>query len=122
VSGIIALVSMFLASCGGNAPTTPSPSANPNQIVITSAGAVSPPEIVVAPGSRVLFVNRDSRRHQMSSDPHPEHDLCPEINQVGLLQTGESKETGNLVTVRTCTYHDHENPGSASLKGRIVIR
>ena len=58
----------------------------------------------------------------MASDPHPEHNVCPEINAVGLLQPGESRETGNLVTVRTCTFHDHEDPDNGSLKGRIVIR
>ncbi len=112
-----------IASCGSkSSPSTPSPVTNPNQVVITEAGAVSPVEIVVSPGSRVLFINRHSVRHNVSSDPHPEHDLCPEINAVGLLQPGESRETGNLVALRTCTYHDHENPGHASLKGRIVIR
>jgi plastocyanin len=113
---------LFLASCGGGgSPSSPSSPANPNRVVITSAG-VSPTEIVVSPGARVLFVNQDSRRHDMESDPHPEHNLCPEINSVGVLQPGESRETGNLVTVRTCGYHDHENPDTASLKGRIVTR
>lgn len=90
--------------------------------MISASGAVSPVEIVVSPGSRVLFLNQDSRSHNMTSDPHPEHDQCPEINQVGFLQPGQSRETGNLVTVRTCGYHDHDNPDRASLKGRIVIR
>ena len=118
------LAALLLASCGGGgrSPSTPSPVTNPNQVVITASGAVSPAEIVVSPGSRVLFVNRDSRRHDMSSDPHPEHTLCPEINAVGILQPNDSRETGNLVAVRTCTYHDHDNPGNDLLKGRIVIR
>jgi plastocyanin len=112
------------AACGGSSgPSTPSPTpTNPNQVVISESGAVTPTEIVVSPGSRVLFINRHSRSHNMASDPHPEHDQCPEINQVGLLQPGESRETGNLVTVRTCGYHDHDNPDNASLKGRIVTR
>jgi hypothetical protein len=58
----------------------------------------------------------------MASDPHPDHNQCPEINSVGLLQPGQSRETGNLVVSRTCTYHDHENPDNRSLQGRIVIR
>jgi hypothetical protein len=70
----------------------------------------------------VLFVNNDSRRHAMTSDPHPDHTNCPEINQVGVLNPGQSRETGNLVAVRTCGYHDHDDPNNASLKGRIVIR
>lgn len=119
---VVGAVLALVACGGGGNPATPSPTTNPNQVVITSAGAVSPVEIVVSPGSRVLFVNHDSRRHDMASDPHPEHNLCTEINAVGLLQPDESRETGNLVIVRTCTYHDHENPGNASLKGRIVIR
>ncbi len=115
-------VLMLLAACGGGG-SAPSPTPNnPNQIVISAAGVASPSELVVSPGSRVLFVNNDSRRHDMASDPHPEHNLCSEINAVGVLLAGQSRETLNLVAARTCTYHDHENPGAAGLKGRIVIR
>ena len=113
-----------LASCGGGgSPTTPSPTPdNPYRITISASGAVSPTELVVPPGTQVLFINNDSRRHDMTSDPHPEHDLCREINQVGLLQPGQMRETGNLVAVRTCGFHDHENPDNRLLIGRIVIR
>lgn len=118
---LIGLV-IVLAACG-NSPTTPSPTPeNPNRITISSAGAVTPRELVVAPGTRVLFVNNDSRRHDMTSDPHPEHNLCTEINQVGILQPGQVRETGNLVAVRTCGFHDHEDPDNQLLTGRIVIR
>jgi plastocyanin len=118
----VAILLPPIAGCGGS-PSTPTPTPNnPNQIVIASGGTVTPVEIVVSPGSRVLFVNNDGRRHDMVSDPHPEHTLCPEINAVGVLQPGQSRETGNLVATRTCTYHDHENPDTAGLKGRIVIR
>lgn len=120
----IASVLTLAGACGGanDGPTTPPPPApSPNRITITASG-VSPSELVVPPGTRVLFVNNDTRRHDMTSDPHPSHSDCPEINQVGLLQPGQSRETGNLVTVRTCGYHDHENPDTASLRGRITVR
>jgi plastocyanin len=113
-------------SCGGggsNTPTTPTPS-NPvatTTITITSAG-VSPKDIQVAPGSRVTFVNNDTRSHNMTSDPHPEHTNCTEINQVGLLTPGQSRQTGNLNTVRTCGFHDHDLPATTTLLGSIVIR
>jgi len=110
------------ATCGGGSPSTPSPSDNPNQMVISSSGVLSPSEITVSAGSRVLFINNHSRPHQITSDPHPEHTDCPEINQVGLLAQGQRRETGNLVTVRTCGIHDHDDPDNAALKGRIVIR
>jgi hypothetical protein len=111
------------AACGGGNtnPAAPSPD-NPNRITISSAGVASPTELVVAPGARVLFINNHTQRHQMSSDPHPEHTDCPEIDQVGLLSPGQNRETGNLVAVRTCGFHDHENPDHAALRGRIVIR
>jgi hypothetical protein len=41
---------------------------------------------------------------------------------VGLLNPGQSRETGNLVVARTCGFHDHENPDNNALKGRIIIR
>ena len=122
----IGLVVLAIASatCGGGytSPTpTPSPN-NPFRVTIAANGAVSPVELVVPPGTRVLFINNDTRRHDMTSDPHPEHTDCPELNQVGLLTTGQSRESGNLVAVRTCGFHDHENPDNAALRGRIVVR
>ena len=58
----------------------------------------------------------------MSSDPHPEHTDCPEINQVGFLQAGQTRTTGNLNTVRRCGFHDHNEPSNTGLVGAITIQ
>ena len=108
-------------SCGKASPAEPTNPVLTNTITITAAG-VSPKDVQIAPGTRVLFVNNDSRAHNMSSDPHPEHTDCIEINQVGLLAPGQSRETGNLNAVRTCRFHDHDLPNTATLTGAIVIR
>jgi len=122
---LVCLCAATAAACGGSStPTTPGGNTTPtatNTITITSAGA-SPRNIQIAPGTRVKFVNNDSRSHNMTSDPHPEHTQCPELNQVGLLAAGQSRESGNLNTVRTCGFHDHDNPGVANLTGTITIR
>ena len=122
-SGLVLLL-LATSACGGSSgPQAPSPQpTNPNVITIDGNGAATPKELTVAPGARVLFVNNDTRRHDMTSDPHPEHDDCPALNQVGVLLNGQNRETGNLITVRTCGFHDHENPDNANLKGRIVVR
>jgi plastocyanin len=83
---------------------------------------VSPRSLTVPPGTRVTFVNNDTRTHEMNSDPHPSHGDCPEIDQVGFLAVRQSKQTGNLVTVRTCGYHDHNQPSTQNLQGTIIIR
>lgn len=118
----IAAASALGLSCSGS--STPTEPVNPtptNTITITASG-VSPKDVLIAPGTRVLFQNMDSRSHNMASDPHPEHSDCPEINQVGLLAVGQSRETGNLNAVRTCRFHDHDLPNVANLSGAIVIR
>lgn len=88
------------------------------------SGGVSPKELTVPIGARVAFVNHDTRQHDMTSDPHPDHTDCTEINSVGVLNTNDTRETGNLVTPKTCGFHDHENPPPAGNQwtGRIVIR
>jgi plastocyanin len=114
---------LLAVSCGGGG-TSPSPNpSNPFTFTITAAG-VSPKEFTVAAGTRVLFVNSDARRHDVASDPHPEHDDegCGGLNSVGVLNPGQSRETGNMITVRTCGFHDHDSPENAALKGRIIIR
>lgn len=123
---LIIMAAGVLAACSGGSSTAPSsggatPPVQTNTITITAQGA-TPLQIVVNQGTRVLFINNDTRAHDMTSDAHPAHTDCPEINQVGLLQPGERRETGNLTTIRTCGFHDHINPGPANLRGSITIR
>jgi plastocyanin len=125
-----ALLSLLVSACGGNDnPNSPSGGSGgggggggtvAGTITITAAG-VSPKSITVAAGSRVTFVNNDSRPHDMNSNPHPEHTDCPEIN-VGFIAAGASGTTQNLTRVRSCGYHDHNQPEVVALQGTIVIQ
>ena len=81
-----------LAACGDSQPTAPS----------------GPP------------VNTNT--HWMASDPHPEHNDCPEFDPVGTLLPGQSRETANLAVTQTCGFHDHNSPDTASLKGQVIVR
>jgi plastocyanin len=88
-------------------------------VTITSTG-VTPAEITVAVGGRVLFVNNDVIAHDIAGGPDPARPDCLEINQVGFLSPGQSRQTAPLPEARTCEYHDHAH--SAYVSGRIVIR
>ena len=131
---VVVAVVLTAAACGGggddpspgpspNPTPTPTPTPTPGgtTFTITSTG-VSPRTLTVPAGSRVTFVNNDTRVHDMASNPHPEHTDCPPINQVGFLQPGQTGTTGNLTTVRTCGFHDHNRDTDTSLQGTIVIQ
>jgi len=126
--GIALTLTIACAGCGGSdgGGTPTSPTENPGTvgatITIGANGVVSPREVTVAPGSRVTFVNSHNAAHDMTSDPHPEHTLCPALNQVGFLSVGQSRTSGNLNTPGVCTYHDHINDTNANLRGTIRIQ
>jgi plastocyanin len=107
-------------ACGGSS-SSPTPAPSGPTFSITSMG-VTPKTVTVSRGSQVTFINNDSRPHDMESDPHPEHTDCPEINSVGTLNPGQSRQTGNLNTVRTCGFHDHLAAENTNLRGSIVIQ
>ena len=113
------LVALSVVACAGDSPTAPTDDST-NVVTITASG-VSPRKIQIHVGERVLFINNDSVVHEMSSDLHPSHLACPVINLVGSISPGQSKETGNFVTVQTCTYHDHLDAQNPGLLGSIVI-
>lgn len=108
-------------SSASNQATVTTTSPTPAVITITSSG-VSPKNLTVSPGTQVTFVNNDQTSHDMTSNPHPEHTDCPEINQVGFLGPGQRRQTGNLNSVRTCGYHDHANAFNTAMQGTITIR
>jgi plastocyanin len=131
----LALASLMLAAVacgggGGGSPVTPSSPQAPaspvasdpaTTVTITSSG-VSPKEIQVAVGGRVTFVNNDNAFHEMTSDPHPIHTDCPEINSVGALGPGTTRQTAAFTRASTCGFHDHGQDTNTALQGRIVVR
>lgn len=125
-SSIFILLSSIAAACGSsssnNPPTSPGPGSGGSVTIITiTANGADQRNVTVPLGTRIRWVNSDTRAHHMSSDPHPEHDQCPELNS-NLLAPGQQHETNNLVTARTCGFHDHINPDTANLKGTIRIQ
>lgn len=136
------LVAATAVACGGGSPTSPTGGTGggtgtgggggtgtgggtPNDsatITIGSNGSVTPSTVTIVRGGRVTFVNNHSRAHDMQSDPHPEHSDCPELAAVGFLSPGQSRTSSNFNTARTCGFHDHNEPDTAGLKGRITIQ
>jgi hypothetical protein len=118
----------LVIGCGGSTSspsTTPggscTSSSSPNTLVIQN-NTICPQALTVARGSQVTVLNSDSRNHEMDSDPHPEHTDCPELNQIGFLSPGQSRQSGNLNIAHKCGMHDHSSPDTASLKATITIQ
>ena len=123
-----AAVAGLATACGSSSPNTgPSTSAtctasSTSTTITISNNAVCPQNITVPRGTQVMFVNSDSRTHEMNSDPHPTHEDCPEINAVGNLVAGQSRQTSNLVIARRCGFHDHIAFDVKTLQGSITIQ
>ena len=124
----VGAMTILMTDCGGGgsggtgSPTAPTGPTTATTTITISNNAVSPQNITITRGSQVTFINNDSRTHDMESDPHPEHTDCPEISQVGFLSPGQRRQTGNMNTVRTCGYHDHDQDSVRSLQGTITIQ
>jgi plastocyanin len=126
---LLAAVLPAMSGCGGggssySAPSTSSsqpPAAGPTTTIRITAAGVSPKEVRIEVGSRVLFVNEDTRSHEMMSDPHPVHTGCPEINQIADLAPGQSRQTGTFGATRNCGFHDNRQDGVTSLRGNIIV-
>jgi plastocyanin len=117
------------AACGGSDGGTTTPTQTitcatlPDaKTILIANNAVCPQALTVARGTQVTFINNDGRPHEMYSDPHPEHTDCTELNQVGHLEPGQRRDTGNLVTPRRCGFHDHLNFENRALQGTITIQ
>jgi plastocyanin len=114
---LLALLIATLAGASCNSPLSPSSAAT---ITITADG-VSPKEVRIKAWNHVSFVNNDSRPHNIVSDPINFHTDCPQINEVGYLPPGSTRDTQTLNLTRTCGFHDHLNLEDDSLRGRIVV-
>ena len=121
----------LLAACGS--PSSPSGvtvivrdggtgGTNGATITITGAG-VNTPNVTVAVGQTVTFINNDNRPHEMASNPHPQHGSCPSMEAgLGTIAAGQTKVTHTFANAGACGYHDHLNDGTNALKGTITVQ
>jgi plastocyanin len=124
----VIVATAFAAACGKSSGNAPSPNItcssipNPATTFLILNNAVCPSSLTVPRGTRVTFINNDTRAHEMTSDPHPEHTDCPDLNAVGHLESGQQRESGNLNVARRCGFHDHINQQNRNLQGSITIQ
>ena len=124
VAAALACAMALVAACGGGSSSSGStgpsgsctPSTNPTTLTIQN-NAICPQTLTVTRGTQITVVNSDSRNHEMDSDPHPEHTDCPELNQIGFLAPGQTRQSGNLNTARKCGMHDHSFAGYCRAQG-----
>lgn len=83
---------------------------------------MTPLELTISVGQRVVFVNNDARSHDVVGGVDPAHPDCPEILQAGFLLPGQRRETAPFTSARTCEYHDHTALSVPAFQGRIIIR
>jgi plastocyanin len=126
------VAAVTISACGGS-PSSPSNvtvavrdggSGGTSGATITITGSgVNPSTVTVAAGQTVTFVNNDSRAHEISSDPHPQHGSCPGIEAgLGTIGAGQSRTTHIMANSGTCRYHDHLDDSNASLRGTINVQ
>lgn len=68
-----------------------------------------------------MFVNNDAIPHDILGGPDPFTPGCPEIDAVGFLTPGQSRQTAAFDRATTCDYHDHFFH-SPLFNGRILIQ
>ncbi len=70
----------------------------------------------------MTFVNSDTRPHDMLGGPDHTRRDCPEVDVIGFLVPGQSRETMTFTNAQTCEFHDHTNLGNPAFQGRIIVQ
>jgi hypothetical protein len=74
------------------------------RVVTISSGGVNPGEVQTGLGTRVMFVNNDTIAHDIMGGPDPTRPDCHEIDSVGFLSPGQSRQTAPFERSRLCEY------------------
>jgi hypothetical protein len=121
-----AAAALAAASLGAGCSTGPSavrPSPEPTPlvepVVTIAASGVTPQVLHIAAESGITFVNRDTRAHEIRSDPHPAHTECALMN-LGPVEGGQSRETAKIVSGQGCGYHAEGDPASRAFQGFVL--
>lgn len=120
----VVLVGNAASGCNGTSGTPSSPSSGSAPVGATltlTADGVSDAAPRVALGSSVRFTNNDSVPHEIFSTPHGPHTDCPAMNEIGMLQPGQSGQSAAFTARRGCGFHDHLHPDDSRFRGQVIV-
>lgn len=98
---------------------TPSPTESKKTSGVTievTANGFSPSSVTVKTGTQIIWINKTDSMVTVNSDPHPVHNLYPQLN-LGRFGPNESVSV-TLDKPGTYTYHNHLDP---SMTGIIIV-
>jgi hypothetical protein len=107
---------LALATCS----SAMSPSQPGSATIVISADGMTPKEVSINRGNRVIVENRDSHPHRPMSGPHPEHTSCPALN-FDSIPPGAKVQSPVLDDALDCRLHDEMNVGDASFSARVLV-
>ncbi|MEI9914277.1 MAG: cupredoxin domain-containing protein [Candidatus Saccharibacteria bacterium] len=120
--GSAATSTSTIASAPRSAPTSTAAIVNVSkapvaQVSVTSTGFY-PASIEVVRGQAVVWVNNDSKPHQIASDPYPSDNTLASLNSENSLLANDAY-TYIFDKAGVYTYHDNLNP---KLEGSVVVK
>ena len=121
---IVGFFSLTIGLTGCNMPKIAklSPDVSPqmakptNEMEITKDGFL-PQDIEVAVGQKVIFKNTDRAPHTIASDPHPTHDILPNLYSTPIFKDQTYEYT--FKKAGAFGIHLEDNP---SISGKIVVK
>lgn len=124
------VLALAAAACGGGGgggssssptPTAPSPTVTSAATITVGSSGVEPKEVRIQVGQTVQFVNNGASAVEIMSDPHPAHNACPAINEVGRLAPGQRRTTGAFTREGGCGFHDTIDDSNRAMRGSILV-
>jgi hypothetical protein len=115
--GLLALTACTMRP--SDTPPSPEPTPLVEPVVSIGATGVTPQILHILGDTGITFINRDTRAHEIRSDPHPGHTECALMN-LGPIPGGSSRETVKIVSGQGCGYHVEGDPASRSFQGFVL--
>jgi hypothetical protein len=121
--GWLVVASWAIVACARLTTTTrPSPEVStdpPGQIAISSAG-VKPNLVHLFEPKGVLFLNNDTRPHDIRADGTKNVDAGCSVVNVGRIEPGQSGTTGVMSGFLGCYFRDELDPANPAFQGFIL--
>jgi hypothetical protein len=89
--------------------------------MLISAAGVSPDILHLDAPVTVTITNNDGAAHRLEPAPELGYGDCPEVNELGTLQPGQSGKVTITRALVICVFHDSAAPANQAFQGFIVV-